>query len=517
MDRAQPKVICLEIDGATWDIIDPLIGDGKLQNFKFIKENGAWGKLHSIHPLFSPVLWTTIATGKRREKHKVRFWGERARSVRARCKRIWDIFDEHGLRIGLCGNFMTWPPYPVNGFIIPSLFSPTSETYPSELQFVQRMILSEKRSAGGRTTAGMGRMVDLLALARNGLRVDTALSLLAYVVRERVGSMPRLERYWRKTLLLPKVLDDVFVHLYRHYAPDFASYHFHVTDTCAHRYWKYAFPGGFSEIPVSDVEKYGHVIGKAYQAADRTIGNMLKLMDENTSLVIVSDHGSRAVSMSSIPSQGIDIEAIARKLSSGACIPARIGRRLSLYFPDPKTDVRAIAAKLSQSYLMENSRRFTPWKLSADAEEGIVMLRLYPLQAALSEGKISPDATLVIPGTGDFSLKDLLTDTDTDISGTHDDVGIFGLYGALVRKAEQAEASILDIAPTMLLLMGFPQARDMDGEPLVDLMKEDLLSIRPIESVESYEEPSRTVQVSDPLSESEMGAVTTRLKNLGYL
>src|SRR3989338_7322162 len=60
-----PKLILLGIDGADWDIIDHYIIEGRLPTFSRLKREGAWGYLRSFDPMLSPMLWTTIATGKR--------------------------------------------------------------------------------------------------------------------------------------------------------------------------------------------------------------------------------------------------------------------------------------------------------------------------------------------------------------------------------------------------------------------------------------------------------------------
>ena len=58
------KLFVLGLDGATWNVIDPLIKSGKLPNIKKIKENGSYGYLESTFPPNTIPAWLSMATGK---------------------------------------------------------------------------------------------------------------------------------------------------------------------------------------------------------------------------------------------------------------------------------------------------------------------------------------------------------------------------------------------------------------------------------------------------------------------
>ena len=65
------KVFVLGLDGATWDVLEPLIQDGLLPNLARLREQGAWGSLRSVFPPLSPVAWTGVMTGKNSGKHGI--------------------------------------------------------------------------------------------------------------------------------------------------------------------------------------------------------------------------------------------------------------------------------------------------------------------------------------------------------------------------------------------------------------------------------------------------------------
>ena len=88
------RVFLLCLDGASWRVLNPLIEKGVLPNFKKLKEGGAHGVLWSQDPMCSPALWTTIATGKSRDSHRITDFlqdGVPVTSNVRRVKAVWNI------------------------------------------------------------------------------------------------------------------------------------------------------------------------------------------------------------------------------------------------------------------------------------------------------------------------------------------------------------------------------------------------------------------------------------------
>ena len=63
--RLARKVLLVGWDAADWQIIHPLIDAGRMPNLARFIEDGAMGNLASLRPILSPMLWTSVATGKR--------------------------------------------------------------------------------------------------------------------------------------------------------------------------------------------------------------------------------------------------------------------------------------------------------------------------------------------------------------------------------------------------------------------------------------------------------------------
>ena len=98
----QRKVIVFGLDGATWDLLDPWLSDGKLPTIGELVNEGVKGVLHSTIPPITPVAWASFCTGKNPGKHGVFGFSYRGRllttSHAIKAPRIWNILDLYGKR-----------------------------------------------------------------------------------------------------------------------------------------------------------------------------------------------------------------------------------------------------------------------------------------------------------------------------------------------------------------------------------------------------------------------------------
>ena len=77
---APPKRwIVIGWDGADWEYVLPLLDAGKLPHLAALMKEGAFGAMRSFKPTWSPVLWTTVATGVDPGRHGILAWGRTAK------------------------------------------------------------------------------------------------------------------------------------------------------------------------------------------------------------------------------------------------------------------------------------------------------------------------------------------------------------------------------------------------------------------------------------------------------
>lgn len=141
-----PKVLIIGLDGATWNIIKPLVDEGKLPTFKKLMANGVWGKLESTIPPITIPAWNAISTGKNPGKLGIFSFMSRNEgrydfkpyffNRKQRDNNFWDILSDEGKRVILFNIPNIHYPYRINGYMIAGwLYSPTKTlTYPSTLK-----------------------------------------------------------------------------------------------------------------------------------------------------------------------------------------------------------------------------------------------------------------------------------------------------------------------------------------------------------------------------------------------
>ena len=123
---ASPRVMILGFDGMDPQTVDLLMAEGKLPNFARLRQEGAYGRLRSSPPLLSPVIWTTIATGKTPDLHGIGHFtavsptGENlpVTSHMRKVKALWNILSERGKTVASVGWWATWPAETVKGAIV---------------------------------------------------------------------------------------------------------------------------------------------------------------------------------------------------------------------------------------------------------------------------------------------------------------------------------------------------------------------------------------------------------------
>lgn len=142
----EPKVLIVGLDAATFDLISPWIAEGKLPNLEALMKNGARGRLASILPPITPPAWTSFMTGKNPGKHGIFHFMEAQpgtyglRYLNAgsrRAKTVWRMLSDAGYTVGTMNIPFTYPPEQLNGFQISGMDTPSEKSpfiYPPELR-----------------------------------------------------------------------------------------------------------------------------------------------------------------------------------------------------------------------------------------------------------------------------------------------------------------------------------------------------------------------------------------------
>src|SRR6185369_7194563 len=127
---ARAPLVVLGLDAGTWDLLDPWIERGLLPNLARLRDGGAHGVLRSTQPSNSPVIWTSIATGKVPEKTGitwfVRFPNGPGKPVpvdrrELKTSTLWNMMGRERIDVAVLGWYVTWPAEHVNGRLLTDL------------------------------------------------------------------------------------------------------------------------------------------------------------------------------------------------------------------------------------------------------------------------------------------------------------------------------------------------------------------------------------------------------------
>lgn len=261
------KVFVIGIDGAPFHLIESWAKADELPTLKMLMKKGASGVLQSSIPPTSLTAWASLMTGKNPGKHGILdftlFKGD-WHSIRPANANdiygttIWEILSYYDKRVGVINVPMTYPPRRVNGFLISGFPLPNkclNYTYPPELA------LELHRHAW--------LLSDIAAQAYYENLFPSFLK----------GLYSRLENR-----------ANAAVYLMDKYEWDFFMVHFLETDKVQHEFWEYMErKSRGKKDPLT--EKYGDAVLRLFQKVDEIIDKLINKLDEDTVVMIISDHG----------------------------------------------------------------------------------------------------------------------------------------------------------------------------------------------------------------------------------
>ena len=139
------KLLIIGLDGATWDVLMPLIKKKKLPTLEKLVKNGTYGTLESTIPPVTGGAWLSLATGKTLGKTGIIDFLNRKDATQKlyptsssdfKGHSFWDYLSKANKKVGIFNYPMLFPPYKVNGFMVSGL-GPSSDddiSYPSSLK-----------------------------------------------------------------------------------------------------------------------------------------------------------------------------------------------------------------------------------------------------------------------------------------------------------------------------------------------------------------------------------------------
>ncbi len=285
---AKPRVLLIGWDAADWKVIRPLLDAGQMPHLARLIAGGVHGNLATIYPALSPMLWTSIATGKRAYKHGIHGFSEplpdgsgvRPITVLSRkTNAVWNILNKTGRRSVVVGWWPSHPAEPIHGVMVSNHFQQPA----GELGKVPPLLPGTIHPAS-------------LATSLGELRVNP-MELTGEFIRLFVPEYDSVDQTKDKRLhTLGKIIAETLsVHaaateLLETQAWDFAAIYYSGIDHFGHAFMNY-HPPRLPWVDSKDFEIYQQVVANAYRYHDAMLGALLGFADDDTTVILMSDHG----------------------------------------------------------------------------------------------------------------------------------------------------------------------------------------------------------------------------------
>ena len=284
-----------------------------------LMKKGSFGRLSTIRPTISQIIWTSIATGKSPAKHGIDALlkktdggrGERLFSGEdRRTKALWNIFSDYGLTVNSIGWWKTWPAEEVTGVMVPQL----------------NLLYSFDASGLGIFQPDRARSLqDLVQPAAFLDKVDSTARDVDASVGSIAGNIfgrfrhPQSEfgKYALPRMRWILAMDEMHYRIARDVLSergpgDLTMVYFRGADVLAHAFWRFTYPQGFADQPTKDeIENYAGIIPGYYRHMDSLLGSLIEAAGAGATVIVVSDHGMGPsnVDASFTPGQGTKPES----------------------------------------------------------------------------------------------------------------------------------------------------------------------------------------------------------------
>jgi predicted AlkP superfamily phosphohydrolase/phosphomutase/tetratricopeptide (TPR) repeat protein len=291
MNKMGRKVLLIGLDAAEWKVVDDLIARGEMPTMAAFLKEASYGKIATLDPPISPMLWTSMATGKRADKHGIHGFIEPdpdpnslngvrpVSSTSRKVKAIWNILNQHGLKSNVVGWWPSHPAEPINGCMVSHFYQQSRKKVEEEWPMLQGTVHPE-------------RLTETLKEFRMHPEEITSSHIAPFVPDFRFVN-PKKDRIMGSllmTLAHASSIHNAATYLIENEPWDFMAVYHDSIDHFSHAGMKFR-PPRLSTIPEEQFRLYKDVVDSAYRFTDMMLERMLQLAGPDTTVMIVSDHG----------------------------------------------------------------------------------------------------------------------------------------------------------------------------------------------------------------------------------
>jgi arylsulfatase A-like enzyme len=480
-----------------------------LPNLAALAARGVTAEMTTVEPVISPVVWTSIATGRSPAAHGVTDFFRNRTHVRV--PTVFERLAARGQRVGLYEYLVTWPPRALpNGFVIPDWLRRDDRVTPPDV------------------------------FARAGLEP------YAYTM-DGVDTLAEFAANARREIVLKP---EHFTRLAEAFQIDVGAVTFYSADATGHRFWRAAFPAEFDPPqPTAEEARFPNAIGEAMRGIDAALGRIVASLGPDDAIVVVSDHGfqadtktnriwttrfsERLAELGLADTRGafeIDGEFMALTLrvlpgpseKREPALAQLVAVLESLRSADGEAVLDADVLEIADR---PAAARPSLWRRLRAAGVRQLLTRYYgveldrpayayilarPRDAAL--GAAWPDGEIVA-GARRLRASELFQ--RDDFTGRHHETAIFlAAGGPIAHVGARDRLSVLDVAPLLFHLAGAPVPDDLEGRVPERLLDPEQLAARPVRVAAAAELPGLPPEAAG--AEVDDAVLMERLRALGY-
>ncbi len=292
------------IDSADWKLVDALVAQGRMPNLASLRERGTSGPIQTLvdFPL-SPVIWTSVATGKTPAKHGITWFlvdqpdGTRVpvRSHNRKVKALWNMLADRDLRSIVIGWWATYPAEDVGKSVMVSDalgfhgFGRTAregddqhKTWPADLYPKLEAQMPPEQQL---SMEFVSRFLHMTPEEYRAERFDPARS----TQHDPSNPIHLFQEYAVTAQGYTAIAEDLLAQPY-----DLFLIYYEQVDSFSHLFMKYA-PPKLDWTRPEDVARYQDVVSEWYVYQDELLGRLLEKIDlDTTAVFVLSDHGFKS-------------------------------------------------------------------------------------------------------------------------------------------------------------------------------------------------------------------------------
>ncbi len=293
------RVLVLALDGLDWDFVLPWVRGGDMPNLARLMDAGTWGKMETLVPTLSPLIWTTVATGVSPDRHGILDFVEKEPTrgillpVTGRSRKVpavWNLASAFGRSVGVVGWWASWPAEKVRGTVVTDRLYYTLTQGISEAVFRQdppEMVFPAERTA--EIAALRDRAVEETDWQAVRYFMDVPEQQYAEAMAANLGMEDPVDGF-RRILASTRTYLGAGLQLASE-RPDLLMVYLEGTDTLGHLLAPY-MPPPTLDVDPAKAEVYVKAVPKYFQIVDRWIGRYLEHYPlSEAAVLVVSDHG----------------------------------------------------------------------------------------------------------------------------------------------------------------------------------------------------------------------------------